>query len=158
MTLPDTSSLDTYGGELSDYRPITDPTTDRPAEGANKAFADVAAMTITAPRAYVQIVGHATTPTLADHWALWGEAPSVAPTLSRTGAGVIEVAWPSTITDDLGGTHTLQVRAGHGQPRSAGRAWVEPHGSTTYKAIVHLLDAAGAANDLATIVIDVWIY
>lgn len=50
MSLPNKQSYDNLGGELSDYSPVTDPTTDLSAEASNETRVDVAAMTRTIPR------------------------------------------------------------------------------------------------------------
>lgn len=113
MTCPDIDALATYGGALNNYMPVTDPTTDRDATAANQAYASAAAMTHTSRRCWARFVGSATTPTLqvtAGHDSHWGSASGVKPTLARTGAGVVTLTWPATVTDELGVVHTLNLR------------------------------------------------
>lgn len=110
--LPESSAIDTYGGALTDYRPVTDPTTDRPAASMNKALCDVAMMTHVSVRAFVRFTGAATTGALVlqYHDAQWGSTPAVAPTLARTSAGVYTITFPATVSDELNGSHTLALR------------------------------------------------
>jgi hypothetical protein len=120
MTLPDIDSNGTLGGSLQNYSPVIDPTTDRDAAGANVAYADTAAMTATAVRAWVQIKLNGTsTPTVVSHNSVWGNSLSVIPTLVRTGVGVVTITWPATVADAIpnglpgynAAGHTLNLRA-----------------------------------------------
>lgn len=113
MTFPDTDSLDTYGGAKANYGLIVDPTTDRDADDANKAYASTAAMTHTAAQAWARFVTSATTPTLAvtnSNDAAWGNSAPDQPVPARLGAGQFTLTWPSTVVDELGVTHTLNFR------------------------------------------------
>lgn len=100
-----------YGGI-----PVTDPTTDQDAAAYNQLLADVAQMTRTAPRAIAQFVTAASTGamSLVSHQAMWGSAPAVAPALARSAGGIFTVAWPTTVTDPLGITQTLNLKYGIG--------------------------------------------
>lgn len=119
MTLPDIDSLALFGGALNDFAPVTDPTTDRPSGGAtgatsgsNVAYADVAMATWTQMRSWVQFTGAASTGAmvLVNHASLWGNGPSVAPTLARSGTGVYTITLPSTVQDQLLVSHTVNLR------------------------------------------------
>ena len=150
MTLPDTDTIDTYGGELINYHQIVDPTTDRDADAMNQALASVAGMTHTAIRAWRTFVGHATTPTdpaSNSHDSVWGNSAGVKPTCAHSATGVYTVTWTATQDDELGETHTLNLR----------RGWAQVEGATAYVcqvdftaanvARVRVFDMAGAAND-----------
>lgn len=102
MTFPGKDTIATYGGLLQDLYPVTDPTTDRAAAGANQAYGSVAAMTRTAAQAWARITTAASTAglVLVAHNAAWGSGPLVAPTLTRSSTGVFTIAWPTTITDE----------------------------------------------------------
>lgn len=157
MTLPEIDDLATFGGELNNYSPVVDPTTDRDAAAMNIALADVAGMTQTCVRAWAAFVGHGATPTDPAsniHGAVWGNTAPVKPTPARTGSGVYTVTWPSSVTDELGESHTVNLR----------RGWAQVEGATAYHAqvsfsanvaTVRVFDMAGAANDAvgATIVV-----
>jgi hypothetical protein len=160
MTLPAVDSIDTYGGELNEVAAVTDPTTDRPATGANQAYASVAEMTHTAIRAWRALVGHATTPTdptTSVHDAVWGSDNSLKPTIARSGAGVYTITWAATVDDELGEEHTVSLR----------RAWANVEGTTAYVALatvtsanvvtVRVFDMAGAANDAVGSTITVFV-
>lgn len=95
-------ALATYGGQLFDYSAVIDPTRDRPASGANAAYAAVAGMTHTAIRAWVSMTVNGTaTPTLIAHDARWGNALAVQPTLARSSPGIYTVTWPANVSDEI---------------------------------------------------------
>ncbi len=164
MTLPDTDSLDTYGGALANYAEVEDPTTDEDADYRNKYAANVAMMTVTAPRAIVTFVGHATTP--ADpasgfvHAALWGSGPSVKPVVTRVGGtGHYLITYPATVDDPLAVEHTLNFRRAYAQVESAGvmkHAAAEVTSANTVTVYTYL--ANGTLDNLATANITCWIY
>jgi hypothetical protein len=116
MTLPDKSSLSgDYGGPYTDGRPVEDPTTEVGAAPLNAALNDAAMLTHTAPRAWVLFTGKTYTSgtvsvTPDDHDALWGSGTGVRPTIGETSAGVFVITWATTQTDELGVSHTLNIR------------------------------------------------
>lgn len=159
MTLPAIDTLDTYGGAFQDAAPVEDPTTDESAVYRNKYAANVAAMTQTACRAWCAFVGHASDP--ADpsshvHGAVWGNAASVKPAVSREAEGVYEITFPEEITDDLGEEHVVNLR----------RAWWNVEGETPYVCTAtvtapnvitfRVFDASGSADDGADTVFTVF--
>jgi len=95
-------SLAGYGGALRDYSPVIDPTTDRPAAGANAGYSATAELTLTGTRAWCQFtVNGSAAPVLVAHAALWGNGVSVQPTLSRTSAGIYVVTWPVNVQNQI---------------------------------------------------------
>ncbi|KYF87779.1 hypothetical protein BE20_24860 [Sorangium cellulosum] len=114
MALPDKNDFAALGGELVDYSPPEDPTTDLSAEASNEARADTAAMTRMIERAFVSFTTNGSTATVTDHDAVWGNALAYKPTISRTGAGNYLVTWPTTVTDARGVTRSLNLRFGVG--------------------------------------------
>lgn len=112
--LPDVDSLSTYGGAKSNYASVEDATTDLDATQYNIMAANVAGMTQTAWRAWCAFVGKASSPpddpSSNVHGAVWGNGLSVKPTVARTGTGVYTVTWPTTVTDELGTSHTVNLR------------------------------------------------
>lgn len=157
-TLPDINSLASYGGALNDYRPVTDPTTDRPAAAANQAYADCAAMTATADRAWCEFTAAATTGAmvLVAHNALWGNAAGVAPTLARTTTGTFTITWPATVTDALSNIHTLNIRASGGNSRSATVGYTINCVPTSGNVVTVYIFSGGSLNDAAGVNFDVW--
>lgn len=106
MTAPDTDTLPTYGGGLNDYSPVIDSTTDRPAAGANAAYASTAMMSHTATRFACRITPQgSSTPILAAagaQWdAQWAAATVTAPVLAHTGTGVLTITVPATVMDEI---------------------------------------------------------
>ena len=132
--LPDVDSLGTAGGALKDYSPPIDPTTDRPAGGANAAYANAMAATHTQPRAIARVKWNGTSaPTILWHDEVWNNGSNVAPTIQRLGVGqalLIQANGASggTVVDEIasnlpGGSanpHTLNLQVGwancEGQP------------------------------------------
>jgi hypothetical protein len=165
MTLPDIDTLTTYGGGLNDFSPVVDPTTDRPAAGANAAYASLAAMTATAPRAWVRMtLNGASAPTLVAHNSHWGNQIGVAPVLSRSSAGVLVVTWPTTVTDQIlpgspgyFGPHTLNLRAGWGNVRFVSTAWLVFVIPSTNVATVNICSVAGTLSDTTATDVDVYV-
>lgn len=110
MTLPAVDTLDTYGGELSDYRPVVDPTTDRAAAAANQAYASTAAATHVVPRAVVRVTQSGAALTVAFHDAVWGDSLAVKPTATYNSAGNYTVTWDTEFEDELGTEHTTNFK------------------------------------------------
>jgi hypothetical protein len=108
--MPDTSTIDDYGGVLVDYSPVVDPTTDREALAMDQALEDCAQMTQTACRAWVRFTLASTTGGLIflDSNAAWGN--SVLPVLARVGTGIFTVTWPATVIDSLGNAHMVNLK------------------------------------------------
>jgi hypothetical protein len=108
MTFPKTHTIDDFGGVLQDLSPVSDPTTDRPAAGANMAYGSVAAMTRTAGSAWVRLqYNPGAAPTVLAHGAAWGSGPAVKPTTAYLAVGRVTVTWPTTIVDETGATQTV---------------------------------------------------
>lgn len=126
LTLPDRDSLQTYGGALVNYSDAVDPTTDEDAAYRNKYAANVAMMTHTVMRAFRSFLGTtggataiADPSTGAVHDALWGDAAANKPSATYVSTGTYDIVWPTSVTDELGTSHTLSIR----------RAWAEVESS-----------------------------
>lgn len=151
MTLPSTDTIATYGGLLNNYSPVEDPTTDRDATAANKAYSSIAAATHTVPRAYVVILGHAVTPTVVEHDSVWGNSSAVVPTLARAGTGDITITWPASVTGEDTVLQALALKRGLSvniEGTVAGVGTISPLGDPN-KMQLRLFDMAGVANDFA---------
>lgn len=157
MTLPDTDDLSALGGVMIDYHRVEDPTCDMGAEFDNKVRTNVAAMTQTIDRVYMQFTSAASNPiTVVRHHANWGNVPAVAPTVSRVSAGRYTVTWPATVTDELGVTHTVNLVGGRGNAQAGVFYQVQFLANGANSADVYILNAAGTLVDAAGINIDVW--
>ncbi len=166
MTLPDTDSFDSFGGALVNYAEVEDPTTDEDAAYRNKYVADIAMMSVTAPRAFVTFVGHATTP--ADpssgfvHAALWGSGPTVKPVVTRVDTGQYLITYPATVNDPLDVEHTLNFRRAHAQAETTDFATPLSAYATVDSANTVLVytyeHGSSSSNDLVGANITVWIY
>lgn len=158
MPLPDSDAFSTYGGALSDYGTgVVDPTTDRAASAANAAYCSVAMMTRTALRGHFAFATNGTsnpaTPTSYEY--VWKGSTTTAPTAARSSQGVYTFTLPTTVLDELGATHSVNLV----------RAWGQAQGSTAYHVqcsvsvnviTVRLFDMAGATTDGSTTTIDVF--
>jgi hypothetical protein len=103
--LPGVASLASYGAALNDYSSPKDATTDRSAAAVNPAFGDVAAMTHTAPRAWVRFkLNGSSAPTLPvsnAHDEMWNNGNNAAPVPARTNTGIYTVTFPGTVFDEI---------------------------------------------------------
>jgi|ERR1019366_249055 hypothetical protein len=156
MTLPDVDSLATLGGALNNLSAVENPLTDRDAAGTNQAYADAAAMTHTAVRAWARItLNGSAAPLLVAHDAVWGNAVGVAPLLAHVTTGIVGLTWPTTVFDEIPngapgytGAHTVNLRAGWGNQRAVS-TMSEPSITITAPNIVQMLtfNSGGALAD-----------
>lgn len=134
MTLPNSATYPTYGGEKADYSPVADPTTDLSAAQLNEARSDVAAMTRMIPRAYVAFSYATGVVTVADNDSVWGNATP--PTVARTATGTFLITWPASIVDARGNTQTVNLRRGDGNVEAANYSvsavYTSPNSFTAY--------------------------
>lgn len=160
--LPDVDDfLSTYGGAKVNFAPVEDPTTDEDANVRNLYAMNVAMMTATVPRSIIRFTGAATTGglVLVSHQSLWGNSAPVAPTFSRTSAGLYVATLPTTVTDALGVAHTINIRAVTMNVRGSGVAWdyyAQPASASTVN--IYTFNATGAATDATGVDIDLMVY
>ena len=102
MSLPNANSFNNLGGELVDYSPVTNPTTDLSAEASNEMRSDVAAMTRTVTKAWVaftvsgsSVIGVAN----SDFDAVYGNAQIYKPTGVYNSVGAYTITFPASIID-----------------------------------------------------------
>lgn len=162
MALPDISSTDDYGmpdGGFVDFEiPVVDPTTDQSAAGANACMNDTAMMTHTATRAWARFAA-GTSPTLAavnGHDAQWGSASGVAPVIAHSTTGVYTATWPTTVNDQLGATHSVNLRFAK-RPNIEGSTLYFAQATMTSPNVmtIYVFNSAGAANDATGVTIGI---
>ena len=107
--LPEVQSYDGLGGDINDYAPVVDPTTDLPAEASNETRVDVAAMTRMIGRAFVSFDSGGE---VSLHDAVWGNSVAVKPVVDVLSAGRYQITWPSSITDARGASRPVNLRIG----------------------------------------------
>lgn len=114
MSLPNKQSYNNLGGELTDYSPVTNPTTDLSAAASNESRSDVAAMTRTAIRAWVGFTVSGTTISVAssDYDAVYGNANVYKPTGAYVSTGTYDITFPSSVVDARGNTQTVNLSVG----------------------------------------------
>lgn len=151
--LPDRPDFDSYGGPKVNARAIVDPTAEMDADDHNQHALDAAMMGLTSIRAVASYVGTASNPLTAPssgnvHLAQWGSDISVKPTFNRTATGIVEITWPTTITDELGDEHTLNFSYAL-QPCISHTSAVIASAtvSAANKLTIRTFDAAGVATD-----------
>jgi hypothetical protein len=160
MTCPDVSDIADYGvpdGGFKDGEGIAveDPTTDQPADGANATFNDTASMTHTADRAWARFTAGAS-PTIVStngHDAMWGSLSGVKPTPAKTATGTWTLTWPSTVQDQLGATHTTNLRKARASVEGSVLKFVQCKVTAPNVVTVYGFDTTFAANDLTGITI-----
>jgi hypothetical protein len=115
MSLPNKNSYDALGGELNDYAPVTDPTTDLSAEASNEMRSDVAAMTRTIDRAWVAWTVNAGVCTVANNEfdAVYGNAIAYKPVVTYVGIGYYTVTFPVEIVDARGIEIPINLQCGY---------------------------------------------
>jgi hypothetical protein len=110
-SLPDTLSLDELGGAKQNYSDPADDTTDTDASAGNLAKVATSAMSRTADRCWLKFSWSGSAVTLIDWDTVWGKNDVQAPAVTHPGsAGVFVVVFPSTVTDDLGVMHSINLR------------------------------------------------
>jgi len=150
-----------FGLPYTDYAPQANPETDLLAEKYENLCIAVAAMTHTAPRAWVVVSGAAAAGTgssmVVDHAAMWGDTSSVRPAVVRSATGAYTITWASSYAD-LNPTTARQVTAAVSlrtaklQAHEAGKGFVTVSGNV---ATVTTYTTAGTASNLKH---TVWVY
>lgn len=125
MPLPDIDSITSYNGApngtLIDYSAVEDPNTDQPAAGANAQQASTAMMTRMASRAYCTFTyASGSSAPVNEHDAVWGTGAPVLPVVARSSAGIFTITWPTTVSDALGATRSVNFRRGWPNIEAAG--------------------------------------
>jgi hypothetical protein len=133
VTYPDIDTLGTVGSALQDYSPVIDATTDRPAAGANVAYANAAALTHLALRVFARVNWAGTlAPSLITRDEGWNNGLNSVPTLVRTGVGTGTLTYPATVADEIPAGLPGYNAAGHAVNLRAGWANSE-NASTQYQ-------------------------
>jgi hypothetical protein len=158
MTLPDVDSLAILGGALQNYAPVEDPTTDLDAGADNKSRCDVAAMTHTLTRTWVNFQAAATTGAmvLVAHDSVWGNTAPVTPTLARTSAGIYTITFPTSVTDELGVAHTTNLRASWGNSRGGVTQYTADCSASGNVITAYVYNSAGTLTDAVGVGFDVY--
>jgi hypothetical protein len=107
--LPENSSFNDFGGSKVDYSAVVDSSTDRSSTQVNAAFCASAMMTRTAPRVWFDFIA-GVNPSITQWEAVWKGATSTPPVITYYGTGLYGIAFPSTISDELGGTHSVSFK------------------------------------------------
>lgn len=159
MTLPAIDDLAALGGEMANYDPVTDPTVELDASFDNKTRANVAAQTQTAIRAQVSFPCVATgSSTPQGHWAVWGNAPSVAPAVARSSAGRYQITWPTSVDDELGESHAVNLVSAQGNLQAGAFFHVQCVKDQPHVWNIYIFDAAGTLVDPTVgLIVDVWL-
>lgn len=112
MALPNIQSYENLGGELADYKPVEDPTTDLSAEASNELRADFAASTRTCDKAWFCFTVNSGDLEIApgDFDAVYGNADIYKPTGSYNSTGNYTFTLPASVIDARGNTQYLNLK------------------------------------------------
>lgn len=160
--LPDITTLSAIGGTKTDYSPVEDSTTDVAATEWNTIANNVAGLSYTCPRAWRRFTtantSAPTDPGSNSHGAVWGNDPSVKPTVARTATGTYTVTWTATQNDLLGTSHTLALFTGWGNAESGSTQLVVQVVLTSANvATVYVRTNTGSLTDTTGVTIAVWV-
>lgn len=165
MPLPQSSSGSTYGALAKvNYQGL--PPADVSYAWDNTALApaivDIANLSLTAPRFMARITLGATTGAMVlNNWfAVWQNATSTSPVLSRTSTGIFTVSTPAVVSD--------QYSQSLGQPSSIGVNLIMPVGYSFEGATagicniscsgnvitLNVFNASGTASDMVGVVLN----
>lgn len=156
--LPEVADLDTFGGAFVDADAVVDPETEVAASYFNRLVAQAAMASHTLPRAWVRVTA-GSSPTVADHDAVWGNSDSVKPTVARSGAGVYTVTWASSYNDlqDTPESHTVSIRAASANGSHSGALRHVQHELTSAVVVtVRSFNSGGSATDVDSFFLQVW--
>ncbi len=170
--LPGKVSFAALGGAKRNYSQGVDPTTEVSSVEHNRAFSCVSGMTKTAVRAMRSFVGvngaHPTDPDDFVHDSVWGDAPSVKPTVERASEGVWDLDWPAQVETELsdapeedggGDVYTLNFTRAYAQVEIADGTFKYVSAKVTGPHSVRVYGFAGTtADDLPGLPITVWVY
>jgi hypothetical protein len=149
--LPDTLDFDELGGSKVNYSDPADSTTDLDASFGNLTRVAVAAMSRTADRFWLKFSWNGSVVTLIDWDTCWGKNDAQQPIVVHPGsAGIFVVTLPATVTDDLGVSHSVNLRVGTpGIENSALQVSLEVNSPTT-ATFRCTTPSTGAATDPAS--------
>ncbi len=156
MALPDAESVASLGGVKQNYgvAPV-DPATDVSASNWNDLILDVASMTRMAMRAKFAFTWNGTAVTVSSYESQWKGGTSTLPTGARTATGSFTFTFPSTITDENGGTHSLNFS--EAEARAEGSTFLPSQASASANVVtVYTFNAAGSLTDSTTATFRVW--
>lgn len=122
--LPDTISYDDVGGTKSDYTAPVNAATDRSASDINIAFVNAAMLTRTGNRGWIRFTTDGSgVPSLIGptSWqAVWKANTSAQPVAAKSTTGVMTFTFPTTVVDEMGESHTLNIQLAQGQSETNG--------------------------------------
>jgi hypothetical protein len=158
MATPDVTDAAAYGMPTGGFQDgeglaVVDPTTDQSAAAASVALNDTAQMTHTADRAWVRFTAGASPAVLATngHDAMWGSLSGVKPVPVKTATGTWTLTWPATVVDQLGNTHTVNLRKARAFVEGSVLKFVQCVRTSPNVITVYGFTTAFAADDLAGI-------
>lgn len=146
MPLPDASDILTYGAPKKNYEiSVVDPETDLDATEYNKLACDVAMASRMVDRAEVQFTG-GTAPTVVSFEAVWKSKTMTTPIVTRTATGVYAITLPTSVQDELLGSHNVNLKAASGSCAGATALHVQATADTNV-ITAYVFDMAGAPAD-----------
>lgn len=158
MPLPDSDDYALLAGNLNDYTPVVDPTTDLPDVASNTTRADVAGMSRLIDRAFVKWTNNGTTATIVNFDSVVGNDVSLRPVITKLGTGHWRFTWAPSLTNLLGQEAFWSFRDGHGAA-----AHNEPIHVQVKRIAPNIMDVymwalpAATANDVGGVELTLWV-
>lgn len=147
MPLPDSSSIDDFGGIFTDGPiGVVDPTCQMAASQGNNMSATVAMGSRMVPRCEVSFTGAIVAPTTIAFEAVWKSKTPTIPTAARTGTGVFTFTFPASVSDELLAAHVLNLTSSWGFA-SGGTAYHVQASASANVLTVYVFTLAGTASD-----------
>ena len=157
-TLPNSNSLNDFGGVKQDYSTQVNYSTDWSADNVNSAFSASAQMTRTATRCWIKI--DVDSDGYVSQWdAVWKADTTTAPVIAHPSTGSFTATLPTTVSDPLGNTinvnfKSVQVSLDGNGSFISGLVQAKVSGNVIY---IYTADLSGTLTDLSNTFIHVWV-
>lgn len=153
MALPDAESVASLGGTKVNYgvAPV-DPSTDVSSSNWNDVILDVASMSRVCPRSKLAFTWTGTAVSVTAYEAMWKGGTATVPTGIRTGTGSFTFTYPATVTDENGGTHSVNLTSATGWAEGSTLIHVQASASANV-VTVYTFNAAGTLTDSTNTVV-----
>ena len=150
--LPESLSFNDVGGTKNEYTAVVDSSTDRSADEVNSAFCAIAEATRTVDRGWLRFVAVADgyTPALVSSstWnTVWKGGTATSPVFGHPSTGVVTITLPTTVNDEQGVSHTVNVQGVTGNIEGSTFGFINCDASSNV-ITVRTANTAGSANNL----------
>lgn len=145
--------------QLSDRRPIVDPSKEMGAQQASLLMWQSAGLGFATPFAWALVTwdSGSSTYSVTAHGCIArpDDQAAMVPTVFHLGTGYVALEWPESTTDETGSAIELQLHAALAIPQGTTRATAAQQVPFAYSAEVNLWNDAAAPADMSFVVV-VW--